>query len=131
MAALTPVTPDKAEVLSLVEAVLAWDVSGSNLPELEESLGLFEQFTAYGRVVAEDLRTLCVNVPAESGAGRSVRATLGESGRRLYLPAPTTRRSAACLAQNLARLVQALNRATGVVGVEQAKARSGAPRAPV
>jgi hypothetical protein len=90
---------------------------------------MVEQFTDYGRIAADDLRTLCLSIPADSDTRRSAQATLNEASRRLYLSPPNaTRQAAAHRAQNIARLVQGLLRATGQVREEQAAARaSGRP----
>lgn len=126
MAALTPAVPDKAEVLPLVEAALAWDLNGPHLPAVQDALSMAEQFTNHARTIADDLRTRSLGIPADSDAGSGAQATLGEAARRLSLKplAPSAApRSAAHRAQNLARLVQALNRAIDHVGEEQARSR--------
>ncbi|MET7716309.1 hypothetical protein [Streptomyces sp. NPDC005407] len=126
MVALTPIVPDKVEILALVEAAVPWDLSGPDLPTVQVSLDMAEQFTHYGRIVADDLRTQCLGIPADSAVGRSAQATLSEAARRLNLkPLARTagQRSAARRAQNLARLVQALNRAIDRVIEEQARSR--------
>ncbi|MFC5804518.1 DUF6415 family natural product biosynthesis protein [Streptomyces formicae] len=132
MAALTPAAPDKVEVLANIETVLAWDLRGPAHPSVEDAMGMVAQFTEFGRIVAEDLRTQCLGIPADSGAGRSGHTILGEADRRLHAspPNPLSQQAATHRAQNLARLIQALNRATGEVGKEQAKTRSAEPRAP-
>lgn len=127
-----PALPDKVEILSLVERALSWDLDRVQLPPVEVTLKLADDFTAYGRVVADDLSALVAALPADSKVGRSARATLSEAARRLTLKplAPSAApRSAAQRSQNLARLVQALNRAIGLVGDEQARPRPrGTPR---
>ncbi|MFD4986464.1 DUF6415 family natural product biosynthesis protein [Streptomyces sp. NPDC058374] len=123
MAPLSVDTPDKVEVLPLVEEALGWDLDGAELPSISEALDLASQFTAYGRVVADDLRAQCQSIPSDSDARLGARATLSEANARLYLKplaVTTTPRNAAARAQNLARMVQALHRATGRVGEEQA-----------
>ncbi|MFF4543643.1 DUF6415 family natural product biosynthesis protein [Streptomyces sp. NPDC001406] len=127
MAALTPSVPDKVEVLANVETVLAWDVKGLERPSLQDATGMVEQFTEFGRTVAEDLRTQCLGIPADSEAGRSAQTILGEADRRLYAspPNPLSQQAATHRAQNLARLVKGLLRAAGQVSEEQARA---APR---
>ncbi|MFP3991023.1 hypothetical protein U9R90_26855 [Streptomyces sp. E11-3] len=123
MAAVTPVS-DQAEILALIEAVLTWDPYGvEGPPDYDLALSRAEQFTAYGRVVAEELRTLCRDVPADCDVVRSARSTLGEADRRLYLPPPSATRPAAVVrAQNIVRLVHALLHATAQV--HEARARS-------
>ncbi|MCL7376996.1 DUF6415 family natural product biosynthesis protein [Streptomyces sp. 35G-GA-8] len=122
MAALTRDVPDKVEILPLVETALGWDLQSQSLPELGEALDLVTQFTVYGRVVADDLRTLCFSIPADSDAGRTAQAALSESTRRPHLPPPTaTQPAAAQRAQHLARLIKALVRATGQVNEAQAE----------
>ncbi|MFC8006580.1 MULTISPECIES: hypothetical protein [Streptomyces] len=131
MAALSAETPDKVEVLPLIEEALSWDLDGADLPAVGMALDLARQFTVYGRVVAEDLHVQYRGVPADSDARLGVRATLSEANARLYLKplaATTTPRNAAARAQNLARMVQALHRATARVAAEQVK-RSRAARA--
>jgi DNA-binding CsgD family transcriptional regulator len=131
MAALTPAVPDKVEIVLLAEAATSWDLNGQSLPDLDDALALVEQFTDYGRIVADDLRTLCLSIPADSSVGVSAQATLSEASRRLYLPPPSaTQQPAARRAQNLARLVQALVRATGEVSEVQARAAPQARRRP-
>ncbi|MFD7429700.1 DUF6415 family natural product biosynthesis protein [Streptomyces sp. NPDC059818] len=123
MAALSAETPDKVEVLPLIEKALSWDLGGADLPAVGAALDIARQLTAYGRVVAEGLHVQCRSIPADSDARLGARATLGEANARLYLKplaATTTPRNAAARAQNLARMVQALNRATARVGEEQA-----------
>ncbi|MCX4549605.1 MULTISPECIES: hypothetical protein [unclassified Streptomyces] len=79
--------PGKVEILSLVETALSWDLDSTALPPVEDALDMTKQFTGYGRVILKPL--------ARSAAPRS----------------------AAHRAQNLARLVQGLLRATHQVGV--------------
>ncbi|MGD6751956.1 DUF6415 family natural product biosynthesis protein [Streptomyces sp. BH105] len=115
MAALSADTPDKVVVLPLVEEALSWDLNSPDLPSVTSALNMARQFTTYGRLIAEDLRAQCRSVPADSDFHLRARATLSEADARLNLKplAPsTTPRSAAHRAQNLARLVQALNRAS-------------------
>nr|WP_203598965.1 DUF6415 family natural product biosynthesis protein [Streptomyces sp. SID10853] len=105
----------------LIDAVLGWDLNGPGLPEPEIALGMVEDLTAYGRIAAGTLCTLCLSIPAHSAAGHGAQATLSEASRRLYLPPPhVTRRAVAHRAQNLARLCRALFRATAQVE-EQAR----------
>ncbi|MBK3639480.1 DUF6415 family natural product biosynthesis protein [Streptomyces sp. MBT33] len=125
-----PVEDDKDEVLGLVATALSWDLYGHGLPAVDVALGMAETFSRYGRNIADELRTQCLSVPADSWAGLGAQATLGEAGRRLTLRplAPTAApRSAAHRAQNLARLVQALTRAIDQVSEE--RARSSPPAA--
>ncbi|MEU1273505.1 DUF6415 family natural product biosynthesis protein [Streptomyces sp. NPDC005799] len=123
MAALSPTVPNEAEILLVVEAALQWDLNSTDLPPVDVALDMAEQFTRYGRMVADELRTQCLRIPADSDAGLGAQATLGEAARRLNLK-PLARsaapRSAAHRAQNLARLVQALNRAMDQVREEEA-----------
>lgn len=122
MPALTATVPDR--VLALVEVAMAWDLGSSDLPAVEVALDLARQFTHYGRIVAEDLRTQCLGVPADSDIGRRARATRGEADRRFRLKplAPSAaQRSAAKRAQSHARLLQALNHAMSQVSEELAR----------
>ncbi|MBL1285636.1 hypothetical protein JKV81_02070 [Streptomyces sp. For3] len=122
---LTSPVPDKVEVLALVEAALSWDVDSPALPTVKNALAMAQQFTDFGRIVADDLEAKLLGLPADFCIG--ARATLGEASRRLYLrPLAQTAapRSAAHRAQNLARLVQALSRAFGEVYREQVRSRS-------
>lgn len=128
MASLTSAVPDKVQVLANVETVLAWNLTNSpGFPAADVALGMVEQLTVYGRIIADDLRTQCLNIPADSVAGRSAQATLSEASRRLHLPPPaSTPQAAGHRAQNIARLVQGLLRAVGEVGEvgeEQARTR--------
>ncbi|WP_406153192.1 DUF6415 family natural product biosynthesis protein [Streptomyces sp. NBC_01023] len=123
----TSAVPDKVEVLALVEAALSWNVDSPELPAVKDALAMAQQFTDFGRVVADDLEAQLRSLPADSELCIGARATLGEASRRLYLrPLAQTAapRSAARRAQNLARLVQALNRTFGEVGREQVRSRS-------
>ncbi|WP_208874845.1 DUF6415 family natural product biosynthesis protein [Streptomyces sp. PBH53] len=124
MAPLTIAVPTQAEVLASVETVLRWDVNGDDLPAVDVVVGLVEQFTEYGRVIADDLRVQCLSIPADSDAGLSAAAILGEASRRLHLPPPyRTPQASVHRAQNIARLVKALLRAAGTVGEAQALTR--------
>ncbi|MFD4114547.1 DUF6415 family natural product biosynthesis protein [Streptomyces niveus] len=128
MAALTPAVCDKAEMLPLIEKALSWDLRGPELPVAEAALDMAERFTPFGRITAEDLRALCLSIPADSHAHVGAQATLTEAARRLNLkPLARTagQRSAAQRAQNLARLVQALLRATGDVVALTAMVKEG------
>lgn len=123
----TSAVPDKVEILVLVEAALSWDVDGPELPTVKNALTMAQQFTDFGRIVADDLEAQLPNLPADSELCIGARATLGEASRRLYLrPLAQTAapRSAARRAQNLARLVQALNHTFGEVCHEQVRSRS-------
>ncbi|GAA3082902.1 hypothetical protein ACFQ0X_22155 [Streptomyces rectiviolaceus] len=125
-----PAVPDKVEILALVERALSWDLDNSALPPVEDALELAKWFTAYGRIVAADLDVLLSDIPTDSHVGGGAQATLSEAGRRLTLKplAPTAApRSAARRTQNLARLIQALNRAVGRIGEEQVRSRPGGP----
>ncbi|WP_328373277.1 hypothetical protein OG800_50005 (plasmid) [Streptomyces sp. NBC_00445] len=124
-----PLTPDvpaelgKDEIVLLAEAAAGWELTGQNLPPLSHALALVEQFTEYGRMAADDLRTLCLSIPADSNAGVIAQSTLIQAARQLYSPPPhASQLIAARRAQNLARLVQALNRATERVREAQARA---------
>ncbi|MEE1797521.1 DUF6415 family natural product biosynthesis protein [Streptomyces sp. JV176] len=122
MAALTAGVPDKVEILALVESALAWDLNGGILPTGNDALRMAEQFADYGRIVADDLRTLVLSIPADSDVAIRAQATLSEASRRLPLPPPPdTPRAAGRRAQNLARLVQGLCRAAGRITEEQAR----------
>ncbi|MEN8656097.1 hypothetical protein ABCR94_37385 [Streptomyces sp. 21So2-11] len=119
--------PNKVEVLALVEAALSWDVDSPELPAVKDALAMAQQFTDFGRIVAEDLEAQMLSLPADSELCLGGRATLVEASRRLYLrPLAQTAapRSAAHRAQNLARLVQTLDRAFGEVCYEQVRSRS-------
>jgi DNA-binding CsgD family transcriptional regulator len=121
-----PVLPGAAEILALVDTALAWDLNGSGLPAVDTALDMAEQLTVYGRIAADDLLTQCLTIAADSDTGVGAQATLGEAGIRLHLKplAPSAApRSAAHRVQNLARLVQALNRARRLVREEQALTR--------
>lgn len=123
-----PAVCDKVEILALVEEALAWDLDGSVLPVADVALDMAERFSPYGRIVAEDLRAQCLTIPADSDARVGVQATLSEAARRLNLKPlarAVGRRSAAQRAQNLARLVQALLRATGDVVALTATVKEG------
>lgn len=118
-----PVEDDKAEVLILVATALSWNPNGHDLPAVDVALRMAETFSRYGRDIADELRTQCLSIPADSWAGLGAQATLGEAARRLNLRplAPTAApRSAAHRTQNLARLVQALTRAIDQVSEERA-----------
>lgn len=124
MAPLTSMVPDKVEVLANVNTVLDWDLNAPDFPSVEDTETLVEQFTEYGRVLAEDLRTLCLSIMADSEAGISAHSILGEADGRLEapLPSPLAPRHAARRAQNLARLIRGLLRATGKVREAQERA---------
>ncbi|MGA5266258.1 DUF6415 family natural product biosynthesis protein [Streptomyces lydicamycinicus] len=114
---------DDAEVLALVATALSWDVHGTDLPAVEDALSMAKEFTSYGRIILDDLRTQCLNLVADSDIAAIAHATLGEASRRLYLrplAGSTSPRSAAQRAQNLARLVQSLLRAVGQVSEARA-----------
>ncbi|MGC5042473.1 DUF6415 family natural product biosynthesis protein [Streptomyces albidoflavus] len=124
MAPLTSAVPDKIEILAAIETVLTWDLDGPDRPAVNVALGFVQEFTAYGRIVADDLRTQCLSIPANSQAGRGTQAILSEAARRLHLSPPArTPQGAGHRAQNIARLVKGLLRAMGEVGEEQARAR--------
>ncbi|WP_158711267.1 DUF6415 family natural product biosynthesis protein [Streptomyces sp. NRRL S-1824] len=121
-AILESAVPDKVEVLALVGRALSWDPASAVFPPADEALELARAFTAYGRIVANDLSAVIAGVPSDSPDVRRAQATLSEAGRRLGLMplGPTVApRMAAQRAQNLARLVQALNRAVGQIGEAQ------------
>lgn len=106
--------PDKVETLSLVETVLSWDLNRESLPEIDVSLKLVKEFTAYGRVLEGNLATVCRRLAADSDLRCGAQATLSEAARRFHMPPPGgSARGAAHRAQNLARLIQALLRGTG------------------
>ncbi|MBT2396243.1 DUF6415 family natural product biosynthesis protein [Streptomyces sp. ISL-100] len=126
MTSLTPTVSDKVEILALVETALSWDVDSPALPAVKDALDMARQFTDYGLIVADDLQTQIFSFPADSDLCISAQATLGEASRRLHLKPlaqSAAPRSAAHRAQNLARLVQALNRTISEVGREQARTR--------
>ncbi|OIK02709.1 hypothetical protein BIV25_02985 [Streptomyces sp. MUSC 14] len=110
---------------------LVWDLKGSHLPSVEVALDMVEQFTVFGRAVADDLRTGCLSIPADSEAGIeiSAQATLGEATRRLYLSPPrATQEVASHRAQNIARLVRRLLEATEAVRQELERAARQTPQ---
>ncbi|MFE6737535.1 DUF6082 family protein [Streptomyces tubercidicus] len=112
---------DDAEVLALVETALSWDVHGADLPAVADALSMAQEFTSYGRIIVDELRTQCLNIVADSDVAARAAATLGEASRRLYLrplAGSAAPRSAAQRAQNLARLVQSLLRAVEQVNEE-------------
>ncbi|MFF5567693.1 DUF6415 family natural product biosynthesis protein [Streptomyces sp. NPDC012623] len=120
MAPLTPAVPDEVEILAKVDMTLARNLEGPDLPAVDISLAEVEQFIAYGRTLADELRTLVLSISADSDAWISAQATLSESVRRLHLaPPPGTPHAAARRAQNLARLVKGLLRSAGRVTKEQ------------
>ncbi|MFD4553493.1 hypothetical protein ACFWP5_04080 [Streptomyces sp. NPDC058469] len=122
----TPLEEDEGKILALVTTALSWDPHGPDLglPAVDVALDMAKQFAQRGRILADDLCTRFLNIPADSWAGVGAQATLGEAARRLSLrplvqsAAP---RSAAHRAQNLARLVQALFRAIDQVTDERAR----------
>lgn len=121
-AILESAVPDKIEVLALVGRALSWDPASADFPPADEALELAGVFTAYGRIVANDLSVAIAGMPSDSPDVRRAQATLSEASRRLGLMplGPTVApRMAAQRAQNLARLVQALNRAVGHIGEAQ------------
>ncbi|MFJ9889509.1 DUF6415 family natural product biosynthesis protein [Streptomyces sp. NPDC091287] len=126
MTSLTPAVPDKVEILALVGAALSWDVDSTARPAVKDALDMARQFTDYGRIVADDLETQILSLPADSDLYIRSQATLGEVSRRLHLRPPVqsaSPQSAGKRAQNLARLVQALNRTIGEVVREQVRSR--------
>lgn len=128
MAALTPAVCDKAEMLPLIDQALSWDLNRPELPAAEAALDMAERFTPFGRIVAEDLRALCLSVPADSDAGRVAQAALTDAALRLNLKSLARTagwRPAAHRAQDLARLVQALLHATEGVVASTATVKEG------
>lgn len=122
MVPLTRTAPDADQILADIGTVLAWDLAGPSAPSAAEALGLVERFTVFGRVIAADLRALCLALPADSKAGQDAHAVLDEASLWLYLsPAVGTAHSAAHRAQNLARLADMLLRAVEAAGEEQAR----------
>lgn len=123
MASLTPAVPSKNEVLAIIDQTLAWDLDGPGPPTAVLALEVYERLTAYGRILAADLRTLCANAPRDLDADHGVQATLGEATGRLYLPSPYygTAQAIGRRAQNIARLVQALH-----VALERVSGETGA-----
>lgn len=121
-AILESAVPDKIEILALVGRALSWDPASADFPPADEALELAREFTAYGRIVANDLSVAIAGMPSDSPDVHRAQATLSEASRRLGLTplGPTVAsRMAAQRAQNLARLVQALNRAVGHIGEAQ------------
>lgn len=128
MAALIPAACDKAEMLPLIDQALSWDLNRPELPVAEAALDTAERLTPFGRIVADDLRALCLTIPADSDAHVAAQATLTEAALGLSLkPLARTagRRPAAHRAQNLARLIQALLHATEGVVASTATAKEG------
>ncbi|MFJ2217654.1 DUF6415 family natural product biosynthesis protein [Streptomyces sp. NPDC101062] len=114
--------PDRAEILATTDVVLNWSPKDPGLPAVDAVQSVVEQLTEYGRSIAGQLPTQILSIPADSGAGISARAALGEASGRLNLPPPAgTLYAAVHRAQNLARLVQALCRAAGLVAEERAR----------
>ncbi|MFJ6433345.1 DUF6415 family natural product biosynthesis protein [Streptomyces sp. NPDC091416] len=114
--------PNKVEVLALVGKALSWDPTSADVPPTDEALELARVFTAYGRIVANDLSAVLAGMPSDSPDVRCAQATLSEAGRRLGLMplGPTVApRTAVQRAQNLARLVHALNRSVGQISEAQ------------
>ena len=129
MAALTPAVPDKAEILPLVETTLACDLKGPRLPSVVVALNMVEKFTEFGRAAADDLRTGCLSIPADSEAGIGAQATLGQAARLLYLSPPhASQELAAHRAQNLAHLVHRLVETAEEVRQEQERAAGWNPQ---
>ncbi|MEV0982132.1 hypothetical protein [Streptomyces sp. NPDC049915] len=101
--------PDKVVITALIDTVLGWGKPGAELPDTGVALDVINQFSAYGRVLADDLRAHSGSLPI-----------LGEADRRLGAALPAvTPVAAAGRAMNLARLIQALRRATSQVHAEQ------------
>ncbi|QHC26374.1 DUF6415 family natural product biosynthesis protein [Streptomyces sp. GS7] len=114
--------------MTLVERALAWDPENLTTPDLDTVLDMIEHFSQYGRVVANELRVLCRSLPVGSAVAVRARATLGEADRRLNLPRSIANRQARHRAQNLARLLKALHRATGLVYEEWPHTAGQVPR---
>ncbi|MFE7317829.1 DUF6415 family natural product biosynthesis protein [Streptomyces sp. NPDC057555] len=121
MAALTAPAAGKAEILLLVEAVLAWGPQALLAPSRDEAHYTVGKFTAHGRLIAGQLRALLHNSPADPHIAVRARAALGEADRRLPLPPPITQQQAVLRAQNLGRLIKALYRAVDLLVDEEAR----------
>lgn len=107
--------------MATIDRVLAWDLTRPELPSPEGALILLNQLIHYGGILATDLSALCLPLPADSEAGHTAKAALGEASRRLSLPAPPcTPQAAAHRTQNTARLLRALLRAVEAVAEEEA-----------
>ncbi|MFF0628051.1 hypothetical protein [Streptomyces sp. NPDC004296] len=121
MAALNCSGPDKVEVLVVLKAVFGWEPQTA--PDPETARAAVKLLDAHGRRAASDLRALSHQIPAESLLAVSLKATLGEASRRLGLPLPSDEQ-VVNRAQNLARLVEALQRATDTAQGELDRAAS-------
>lgn len=119
---MADVTPGPPDVMADVESVLAWDTIDGKLPSASEMLDLIERFTVHGQCVAAELQAARKKLPQTSEARISADAALSEASGRLNtqprsaMTSPARRR-----AQNLARLLQALHRASSKVADETAR----------
>ncbi|WP_275466865.1 DUF6415 family natural product biosynthesis protein [Streptomyces noursei] len=109
MAPLNFSGPDKVEIVVALAAVVGWEQQTA--PDPETARAAVTLLDAHGRQAASDLRALSHQIPTESHLAVSLKATLGEASRRLGLPLPSDEQ-AVSRAQGLARLVEALHRAT-------------------
>lgn len=95
---------DREPDLTLVQAVLAWPVSGTPLqPRDCEQISL--RLADRARVLVEDLRRRCAGLPEASAPRTLTEIVLGEAERRLS----TAPRATVAGVQNRARLVRALH----------------------
>lgn len=116
---------DPDEILGTVRTVLTWDLNSPDLPATDVTLGMLDQLTSHGRTLATDLGHLYLALPPDSEAVHTAKAALGEASRRLRLRLTAQARTqhAAQRAQNTARLVRALLRATEAARQELARPR--------
>ncbi|GAA2657599.1 DUF6415 family natural product biosynthesis protein [Streptomyces lunalinharesii] len=105
----------EVKVRALVELARAWEPQGPGVREREVVQEVVDQLTAYGRGLVVEIRAVLASRPVGSIDAARVRATLGEAGRRLPLPAPLALPQAVVRAQGLGRLVEALNRALSLL----------------
>lgn len=120
-------TPEYQVVMEGIRAdtalVLAWHLTGpaADLPPVDVAEDLLDQVRAHGRALAARLEFDYRTLPPTSQAAAVARIVLGETARRLdELPPAQTSRAVAGRAQNLARLVRALDRAAIAVRAETA-----------
>lgn len=118
---------DKVEIQGLIDSATSWDLSSAaNLPAPDVAAALAEQLTQFGTVAAQDLDRQCATLPPDLPTVVEARATLTEAGRRftpMPLPANAPQQRVAQRVQNLARMVQAVNRASARVNDEHDRRR--------
>ncbi|WP_326812450.1 hypothetical protein OIE62_06775 [Streptomyces scopuliridis] len=104
MAPLTSTVSDTIRIAGTIGMVAARDLEGTAFQAGAHAPGRAEQFAAYGRVPADDLRALCLGVPDDSDVGPREQAAGNESAHRVYaLPDNAWRVEGG--AQDLTRLV--------------------------